>query len=52
MNRPLAFIIEDDPNLSEIFAEALTEAGFTAEIVSHCDKHWLDWPRHWRQTPT
>jgi DNA-binding response OmpR family regulator len=38
MNRPLAFIIEDDPNLSEIFAEALTEAGFTAEIVNRGDK--------------
>jgi len=38
MNRPLAFIIEDDPNLSEIFAEALTEAGFTAEMISRGDK--------------
>jgi two-component system phosphate regulon response regulator PhoB len=38
MNRPLAFIIEDNPNLSEISAEALVEAGFTAEIIRRGDK--------------
>jgi len=38
MNRPLGSIIEDDPNLSEISAEALAEAGFTAEIIRRGDK--------------
>jgi len=38
MNRPLAFIVEDDPNLSEIFAEALTEAGFRVEVIARGDK--------------
>ena len=38
MNRHLAFIIEDEPDLSEIFAEALTEAGFITEVISRGDK--------------
>jgi len=38
MDRPLAFIVEDAKNLSEIFAEALAEAGFAAEIIARGDK--------------
>ena len=33
MAQPLAFIIEDDPKLANIFAEALRGAGFETEII-------------------
>lgn len=33
MTEPLALIIEDDPDLSTIFAEALRRAGFATEIL-------------------
>lgn len=33
MTTPSALIIEDDPDLSDIFAEALGAAGFTTEII-------------------
>ena len=32
MNSPLAFVIEDDKNLSFAYAEAIEDAGFQAEI--------------------
>ncbi|MBN1138021.1 MAG: response regulator [Anaerolineae bacterium] len=38
MKGPLAFIIEDEPDLAEIFAEALVEAGFTTEIIARGDQ--------------
>ena len=38
MNRPLAFIVEDNPDLSEISAEALREAGFAVETIARGDK--------------
>jgi CheY-like chemotaxis protein len=38
MNRPLAFIVEDNPDLSEISAEALVEAGFAVEVIARGDK--------------
>ena len=38
MERPLAFVIEDDRNLSEISAEALAEAGFRTKIIARGDK--------------
>ena len=34
MNKPLALIIEDDVDLSEIFSMALAGGGFETEIVS------------------
>ncbi len=34
MNNPLALIIEDDPDLSTIFATALQAAEFSTEIVA------------------
>jgi len=33
MNENLALIIEDDEDLSEIFGQALTAAGYTVEII-------------------
>lgn len=33
MNSPFALIIEDDPDLSEIFAQALEAAHFKTEII-------------------
>ena len=33
MSDHLALIIEDDEDLSEIFGQALTAAGFTIEII-------------------
>jgi CheY-like chemotaxis protein len=33
MNEHLALIIEDDEDLSEIFGQALTAAGYTIEII-------------------
>jgi DNA-binding response OmpR family regulator len=38
MKRHLAFIVEDEPDLADIFAEALAEAGFTTEIIARGDK--------------
>jgi len=38
MNRHLALIVEDEPDLAEIFAEALAEAGFTTEVIARGDK--------------
>ena len=32
MNKPLAFVIEDDPDLSEIFAMTLRSSGFETEV--------------------
>lgn len=32
MNKPLAFIVEDDPRLSDIFAETVRSAGYEVEI--------------------
>jgi len=37
MSRHLAFVVEDNRDLSEVFAEALAEAVFTVEIISHGD---------------
>ena len=33
MTSPFALVIEDDPDLSGIFAKSLTAAGYTAEII-------------------
>ena len=33
MNKPMAFIIEDDEKLTEIFSESLKMAGFETEFV-------------------
>lgn len=33
MNKPLALVIEDDPDLSEIFSVALRGGGFETEII-------------------
>ena len=38
MSKPLAFIIEDDEDLSVIFAEALQAAHFDTEIIHAGDK--------------
>jgi len=38
VSRHLAFIVEDHPDLSEIFAEALAEAGYTAEVIARGDQ--------------
>lgn len=32
MSRPLAFIVEDDPRLSDIFAETVRSAGYEVEL--------------------
>ena len=32
MNKPLAFVIEDDPDLSEIFSMTLRSSGFETEV--------------------
>jgi DNA-binding response OmpR family regulator len=37
MKRHLAFIVEDEPDLADIFAEALAEAGFATEIIARGD---------------
>jgi len=33
MNKPLAFVIEDDPDLSKIFSKALQSVGLEVEII-------------------
>jgi two-component system, OmpR family, response regulator len=33
MERPLAIIVEDDPDLSTVFAEAVQAAGFASETI-------------------
>lgn len=33
MTKPLALIVEDDADLSEIFREALSAAGFSTEVI-------------------
>ncbi len=33
MNNPLAFIIEDDPRLSDIFSETVGSVGYDIEII-------------------
>jgi CheY-like chemotaxis protein len=33
MNKPLAFVIEDEPDLSKIFSKALQAAGLEVEII-------------------
>jgi len=33
MNSPFALVIEDDPDLSDIFSEALEAAGFEVEVI-------------------
>ena len=38
MSHPLAFIVEDNLDLSEISAEALLEAGFAVETINRGDK--------------
>ncbi|MBN1260324.1 MAG: response regulator transcription factor [Anaerolineae bacterium] len=38
MTKPLAFIIEDESDLSYIFSEALKEAGFATEIIASGDR--------------
>jgi DNA-binding response OmpR family regulator len=38
MTQPLAFIVEDEPDLAGIFSEALMAAGFATEIIARGDR--------------
>lgn len=34
MTKPLAFIVEDDPHLSDIFSETVSSAGYEIELIT------------------